>query len=90
LFPTTHRKANRAEAHQHHRPSCRLSMVDEYGRTISDSDCSNPCRVVKTFNGYSVERRQFTPASVIGAAFEDALNGRLKVTRDPRFDVPVA
>jgi hypothetical protein len=56
-----------------------LSLVDDDGNPLSDSECSKPCRIIKTHVGDSVVRREYTPDSMIGAAFEDALNGRLKV-----------
>jgi hypothetical protein len=58
-----------------------ISQVDDSGNTITDSECGKPCRVIKTYYGQTVVRREFTPESVIGSAFEDALNGRMKVKR---------
>jgi hypothetical protein len=64
----------------------RISLVDDYGRPISDSECTKPCAVIKTYGGGTVVRRGFTPESLIGAAFQDALNGYMKVTPEPRLE----
>jgi hypothetical protein len=64
----------------------RISLVDDYGRPISDSECTKPCAVIKTSGGGTVVRRGFTPESLIGAAFQDALNGYMKVTPEPRLE----
>jgi len=56
-----------------------LSLVDDAGETVSDSECGKPCRIIKSRFGDSIVRREYTPDSMIGAAFQDALNGHLKV-----------
>ena len=57
-----------------------VSLVDDDGKTLTDSECSKPCRVIKTQLGDEVVRQEYTPESMIGAAFQDALSGKLKVT----------
>lgn len=57
----------------------RLVSVDEYGRPLSTFECEKPCRVIKHWSGGSLRRMPYDATSVIGAAFTDALNGRLKV-----------
>jgi hypothetical protein len=56
-----------------------LSLVDDSGDVVSTSECSKPCRIIKTTIAGSVMRQEYTPESLIGAAFQDALNGNLKV-----------
>lgn len=52
-------------------------------------ECSQPCRVIKTrLASGIVTRTEFTPSSIIGAAFTDAFNGFLKPPRPPRAEPP--
>ncbi len=61
----------------------RLEALDSSGRIIAYNECSRPCVAIK-YNSYGrVERVAFNPRSVIGAAFEDAANGRLIAVRPP-------
>lgn len=63
----------------------RLSAVDNDGRTQFYYECSNPCGVIKEYReGRLVERVPYNPGSVIGAAFEDAFNGFLEISTEPR------
>lgn len=49
-------------------------------------ECSRPCRVIKTrLASGTVTRTEFTPSSIIGAAFSDAFNGFLKPVPPPRI-----
>jgi hypothetical protein len=53
------------------------------------SECSNPCRVIKTVHpGGYVSRTGFSPSSIFGSAFSDAFNGFLEVTAPPRTYEP--
>lgn len=59
----------------------KIASVDDTGRALLQFECSTPCKIIKrTFHGQT-ERIPYDPQSVIGAAFEDALNGSLRVAR---------
>jgi len=65
----------------------RISAVDDEGRTKWYYECSKPCVVIKRYDrGVMEGRLPFNPASVIGAAFDDALNGRLEESKEPATD----
>jgi hypothetical protein len=56
----------------------RLTLLDDAGRTIGDYECEQPCRVIRALTNGVVSRRvAYNPGSIIGAAFQDALGGRL-------------
>ena len=63
----------------------RLELIDDSGRRIDVSECSRPCKVVKSiaFDG-SVSRIGFNEGSIIGSAFTDAFNGLLEKRATPR------
>lgn len=57
------------------------------GMLIAAFECANPCQVIKVMTimdnpalagQVSIERLQYNPSSVAGAAIEDAINGRLE------------
>lgn len=52
-----------------------LASVAEDGRVMSKAYCSEPCAIIKYGDG---ERIAYNPNSVIGSAFQDAINGLLK------------
>lgn len=56
-----------------------LISVDDVGRQLASYQCATPCKIIKRTLGGEVERMPYDPRSVIGAAFEDALNGSLTV-----------
>lgn len=56
-----------------------LTQVGDNGAVISRSECSDPCRIIKSESHGVTNRIPYNTGSVIGAAFEDALNGRLEV-----------
>ncbi len=59
----------------------KIASVDDMGRALLRYECSTPCKIIKrTFHGQT-ERIPYDPQSVIGAAFEDALNGSLRAAR---------
>lgn len=59
----------------------KLASVDDAGQTILRYECSTPCKIIKlAFHG-KTERIPYNTQSVIGAAFEDALNGSLRAAR---------
>lgn len=58
----------------------RLDSIDGDGRTRSYAECAKPCVIIKAHFGSVTERMAYNPKSIIGSAFEDALNGRLEVT----------
>lgn len=56
----------------------RLEHVTSDGAIVAVSECSKPCVGIRIYHNGSSERLAFNPGSVIGAAFDDALSGRLK------------
>ena len=65
-----------------------LRQITKDGKPLSKSFCSEPCRIIKYEDG---ERVAYDPSSIIGAAFQDAINGHLKAasTNDvERLDYP--
>lgn len=52
-----------------------LANVDSKGNILLRNSCTKPCVIITDGNG---EKLPFSPDSVIGAAFEDALAGRMK------------
>lgn len=67
----------------------RLDRVDASGRLMDYAECSKPCIAIKSWYGNEVQLLEFNRGSVIGAAFEDALAGRLKVWRPALPSKPV-
>jgi hypothetical protein len=59
----------------------KIASVDDRGRALLRYECPTPCRIIKRTFDSEIERIPYDPQSVIGAAFEDALNGSLRVTR---------
>ncbi|MBB5687478.1 hypothetical protein [Sphingobium boeckii] len=59
-----------------------LASLDDQGRRLYTSECSVPCRVIKNNAGGRIDRTPYEPDSVIGSAFEDAINGRLEVWKN--------
>lgn len=59
-----------------------LALVAKDGRVVQRSYCSEPCAIIKVQDG---ERIAYNTQSIIGSAFEDAINGKLKAApeRDP-------
>jgi hypothetical protein len=60
-----------------------LDNVDAAGRALSNLECARPCIAIKVSRYGGGERIAFNPASVSGAAFIDASNGKLIAV--PRF-----
>lgn len=60
-----------------------IRSISEDGSTISKAYCSDPCRIIRYSDG---ERVAFNPESIIGAAFQDVMNGFLR----PMTSKPVA
>lgn len=59
-----------------------LVLVGDNGATLRKSSCSEPCRIIKSGG----QRIGFSSDSIIGAAFEDAIAGHLKVYEEPKKD----
>lgn len=57
-----------------------LANVDDRGEAIWEHECSQPCRIIMTRVRGQVRRLPFDAESIIGSAFEDAINGHLTVT----------
>jgi hypothetical protein len=60
-----------------------LAEVNDSGGVIANYECSNPCVAIKRDQYGNVQRFAYTPLSVIGGAFEDAMNGKLVEARPP-------
>lgn len=52
-----------------------LASVTDGGRVISKAYCAEPCSIIKRSDG---TRIAYDPDSIIGSAFQDAINGLLK------------
>ena len=52
-----------------------LVAVSENGAAIGKATCADPCKIIHDQG----ETFEYNPQSVIGSAFEDAINGRLEV-----------
>ena len=63
----------------------RLRNVAENGQPLTTWECPTPCRIIKSV-GIPVQRVPFEPTSIIGAAFEDAIAGRLQPIERDRDD----
>jgi len=61
-----------------------IATVTESGQAMFTYECADPCRIIKRITGGDVERIPYDPHSVIGAAFEDAMNGGLQAARPKR------
>lgn len=59
-----------------------LDSPDDDGRPLLRYECANPCRIIKEWAGDKVRRVPYDPSSVIGAAYQDALSGRLEPSRN--------
>jgi len=56
-----------------------LDLVSDQGNVVESAECAVPCVAIKrTFADGSVDRVGYTPDSVIGSAFLDAMNGQLE------------
>lgn len=51
-----------------------LQLVSDSSDATMKAYCSDPCAIIKFENG---DRISFNPSSIIGAAFQDAINGHL-------------
>ncbi len=56
-----------------------IVSVDNGGRTALRYECSEPCKIIKRTFRNEIDRVPYDTRSVLGAAFEDALNGSLRV-----------
>ncbi len=76
-----------------------LQRVDNYGNGFDAASCDVPCKLIRFADG---ERMAYNTSSIIGAAFEDAINGKLRKYKpkpqpapeywpgDPVIEEPVA
>jgi hypothetical protein len=64
-----------------------LERLDDNGDVIGLITCSKPCIAIKRYSSGSMTRTAYDPASIVGAAMEDAMNGRLKRTA-PKSEKP--
>ncbi|HEV2596441.1 MAG TPA: hypothetical protein VGU01_14715 [Sphingomicrobium sp.] len=56
----------------------KLTSVDANGRETGRYECTNPCVAIKADYGGVLNRIAYSPDTVIGAAFEDAMTGQLE------------
>jgi hypothetical protein len=56
-----------------------LAQVDTYGRILGYSYCSQPCRIITNSDGTQFG---YSDLSIIGAAFADAIAGRLEIAQE--------
>ena len=54
-----------------------LGVVDDSGKVLAKATCADPCRVIHDFG----QTYEYNPKSVIGSAFQDAMNGLLEVDK---------
>ncbi|MFC7499022.1 hypothetical protein ACFQRC_07280 [Enterovirga sp. GCM10030262] len=54
-----------------------LEGLNDNGDITSVNTCSQPCIALKSYYGGRMIRTAYNPASVVGAAMEDAMKGRL-------------
>jgi hypothetical protein len=61
-----------------------LQLINDSGGTVETDECAVPCVVIKStsYNG-QVHRLGYSSQSIIGAAFEDAMNGQLRRSPAP-------
>lgn len=61
----------------------RLKSLSPNGSEVANYECATPCVAIKVLRGGEVvDRIAYTPDSVIGSVFEDAMNGHLAAARD--------
>ena len=56
-----------------------IISVDDDGRTVLRYECSKPCKIIKRTFRNEIDRVPYDTRSVLGAAFDDALNGSLRI-----------
>ena len=54
-----------------------IASLSDNGKSLFNATCAEPCVIIKLDDG---ERLPFDPSSIIGAVFQDALDGHLKVS----------
>jgi hypothetical protein len=55
-----------------------LEELNANGDIVGVDTCAKPCVAIKSYEGGQIDRVAYNPDSVIGAAFDDAMSGRLK------------
>lgn len=61
-----------------------LQAVDDNGAVTESDECDVPCVAIKEIGyGGTVRRVGYSTQSIIGSAFEDAINGRLRRSPQP-------
>jgi hypothetical protein len=63
-----------------------IASVDEDGALMGRHTCRNPCKIIKSNYSGQISRTPFSTNSVIGAAFEDAFNGHLALSKASRAE----
>jgi hypothetical protein len=71
-----------------HKGIYELTAIDGSGRPQFSYECTRPCTAIKAYSWQGIERWEFNPDSVIGAAFIDAFNGKLEPTRRKPATLP--
>lgn len=55
-----------------------LNQVDDGGDLVARLECTEPCRIIKMKVGSEISRIPHNSDSVVGSAFDDAINGNLE------------
>lgn len=58
-----------------------IERVDDANRIVSVSSCAKPCVALKTWSNGQMTRVAYNPESIVGAAMQDAMDGRMKVKK---------
>lgn len=67
----------------------RLQHVNDAGLVTGNYECASACVAIKAYrNDGSMQRVPYNPGSIIGAAFADAIAGRLKARPRPKPKAP--
>lgn len=61
-----------------------IVSVNNSGTILSRSECSNPCKIIKIEYGGIVDRMPYATNTVLGSAFQDAINGKLEIAKSAR------
>ena len=61
-----------------------IEQISPTGVISAVSECPRNCKAIKTWRDGTPSLTAYTPSSMIGAAFDDAIQGRLRLYRQPR------
>lgn len=72
----------------HWNNSYHIDEVNDAGYVLANYECGTPCIAIKIGQGAYARRIAYTPLSVIGMAFQDAMRGELSEKRAPKAYTP--